>query len=60
MPTLQQWMDALTTPRSVKIESSHVLLASIQAKQVQQNALLQLDDARLGYQSLSYHRLPPF
>ena len=41
MPTLQQWMDALTTPRSVKIESSHVLLASIQAKQVQQNALLQ-------------------
>ena len=41
MPTLQQWMDALTTPRSVKIESSHRLLASVQAKQVQQNALLQ-------------------
>ena len=41
MPTLQQWMNALVTPRSVTIESSQELLTAIQAKQAQQNARLQ-------------------
>ena len=41
MPTLQQWVSALETPRRVRIESSQVLLASIQAQQARQNARLQ-------------------
>ena len=41
MLTRQQWMNALATPRSVTIESSQELLASVQAKQAQQNERLQ-------------------
>ena len=41
MPTLQQWVNALTIPRHVTIESSQSLLASVQAKQAEQNARLQ-------------------
>ena len=41
MPTRQEWVNALLTPRNVTIESSQELLASVQAKQAQKNARLQ-------------------
>lgn len=41
MPALSEWVNALTTPRHVTIESSQALLASIQTKQAQHNARLQ-------------------
>ena len=41
MPALSEWLNALTTPRHVTIESSQALLASIQTKQAQHNARLQ-------------------
>ncbi len=41
MPTLNEWMIALNTPRSITVESSPALLASIQAKQKKENARLQ-------------------
>ena len=40
MPKPLQWVNALATPRSVTIESSPELLASIQKKQAQKNARL--------------------
>ena len=40
MPTLQDWVSALSVPRKVLIESSLELLAEIQAKQIQHDASL--------------------
>lgn len=41
MPTLYEWQTALSTPRSITIESSPALLASVYAKQARRNARLQ-------------------
>ena len=42
MPTLNEWMIGLKTPRSITVESSPALLASIQAKREKENARLQV------------------
>ena len=41
MPTLWQWVNALSTPRHITIESSQDLLDSVRDKQAQQDARLQ-------------------
>ena len=49
MPTLNEWMIALNTPRSITVESSPALLASIQAKQKKENARLQAKGRGLDF-----------
>src|SRR5437764_371850 len=38
MPTLQEWQQALTVPRQVRIESSPRLIAEVQQQQVRKDA----------------------